>query len=166
MKWRFLFCLLAAVDVQAAHPSKAAIASCLSGRPASPAVTVDELARSPVRIIDSRSGYRALYYFTDGGKDIGYVAKGNRYGLLYANEIYLLSSAKRLPGIKLRPGDFDPFFTAWRKVSDANGLYLCVTFPVGDPVPKGGVQNRAYLLPLGAAPRAKNLFFASARADA
>ena len=166
MKWLILFCLLGAGAAQAAHPSKAAISSCMAGRALTPAVTVDELPRSRVKIVDSRSGYRALYYFTEGGKDIGYAAKGSRYGILYADDIYLLSSAKRVLGKKVREADFDPYYAAWRKVSDASGLYLCVTFPLGEPGLKSSLQNAAYLLPIGAPRGARSLFFAVARADA
>jgi hypothetical protein len=149
-------------------PSEMAVISCLAAESASPSIKFEIFPTTRIYSQDNyKNGFDATYFIISKGRRIGYAERGEREAILYGNQIFPVAQARMLPGFDLRPTELNPHIADWSTVTDANGNYLCVSFPFGDLGQSGSFQkNRsAYLMDLGSGKDRRSLYAATGNID-
>lgn len=149
-------------------PSDMAIISCLAAEPTSPLVNLETLPTDKIYSQDNyKNGFDATYFIISKGRRIGYAERGERKAIIYGDEIFPVAQASMLVGFDVRPTELNPYTADWSLVTDANGNYLCISFPFGDLGQSGSFQkNRsAYLINLVPSKNRRSLYGATGNID-
>ena len=149
-------------------PSDMAIISCLAAESTSPLVKLETLPAEKIYSQDKyKNGFDATYFIISKGRPIGYAERGERKAIIYGDEIFPVAQARMLPGFNVRPTELNPYIADWSLVTDANGNYLCISFPFGDLGESGSFQkNRsAYLINLVPGKNRRSLYGATGNID-
>ncbi len=171
MMRRDLFFVLSLVvsNAWSSEPSRVAILSCLSARAISSSVTWRALPTEAINSQDDyQDGFNATFYLDVQGKDIGYVEKGVKKGILFDHQIYPVDLARGLSGFATPPTELNPYVAEWGTVTYAREKFLCVSFPFGALGQGGSFQkNRsAYLMSLTGPQNTRVLYSATGNIDA
>lgn len=114
-------------SAHAAKPSAEVVDACLQGESRGHA-TWTAIAMNEVGIDDDFPGGHKATLFTANGRDVGYVEKDGRDGLIWGRTIVPLKRAVPLDQSPETPSSFTPMLADWSTIQQGSQRFLCVNF--------------------------------------